>query len=222
MNNDIAPKLEKLKKEKADFLAFQKIEGEVERLRRLLVAYDYMRNKDKLDRSEADLNEKLNARDALEHRLEQLAADLKDIQADVDTIMRRKEAELQKGNKYQELQKEVTNLSNQLTRLNTQRGLLLTSMGEEGKKLAETECSLKQSTSKAQDYQKVAEKLEAAYAKLKKSVGESTDKVKQQEELLQTLSTGISAKEGAGNSFVDQIEGNIVISFCSSYIYHIC
>ena len=45
MENDIAPKLDKLKKEKADFLTFQKIEGELERLRRLMVAYDYMRSK---------------------------------------------------------------------------------------------------------------------------------------------------------------------------------
>jgi hypothetical protein len=45
MENDIAPKLDKLKKEKADFLTFQKIEGELERLRRLLIAYDYMRSK---------------------------------------------------------------------------------------------------------------------------------------------------------------------------------
>jgi structural maintenance of chromosome 2 len=41
MENDIAPKLDKLKKEKSDFMNFQKIEGEVERLRRFLVAYDF-------------------------------------------------------------------------------------------------------------------------------------------------------------------------------------
>jgi len=44
MENDIAPKLEKLKREKADFLTFQKIEGEVERLRQFMIAYDYFKN----------------------------------------------------------------------------------------------------------------------------------------------------------------------------------
>lgn len=41
MEKDIAPKLDRLKKEKADFMNFQKIEGELERLRRFITAYDF-------------------------------------------------------------------------------------------------------------------------------------------------------------------------------------
>ncbi len=44
MENDIAPKLDKLKQEKSDFMRFQKIETEVERLRRLMIAYDFVKS----------------------------------------------------------------------------------------------------------------------------------------------------------------------------------
>lgn len=41
MESDITPKLDQLKKEKSDFINFQKLEGELERLQRLKVAFDY-------------------------------------------------------------------------------------------------------------------------------------------------------------------------------------
>lgn len=157
MDNDIAPKLDKLKKEKADFLTFQKIEGEVERLRRLMVAYDYMKSKvihgcaamaivarivsltnlyipitqEKLNRSESDYADKQSMASALQLRCTDLESAITQIAADIELVLAQKERELKKSGQFQKLQDEVNEMANVLTRVNTQLGLKKRSVEEE-------------------------------------------------------------------------------------------
>lgn len=86
MDKDIAPKLEKLKKEKSDFLQFQKIEGEMERLRRYLVAFDFMKAQQKLNQSVEDLEEKQRVMEELEEKLKSFGKLIKEIQQKMTAV----------------------------------------------------------------------------------------------------------------------------------------
>jgi structural maintenance of chromosome 2 len=55
LQEEIEPKLEKLRNEKRAFLEFQSTQNDLERLTRLVVAYDYVKSKQKLQQSASDL-----------------------------------------------------------------------------------------------------------------------------------------------------------------------
>lgn len=51
------------------------------------------------------------------------------------------------------------------------------------------------------------EKLQAQFDQIKKTHDEKSEKVRKAEELLQTLSTGVSAQEGHENGYMEQLQG---------------
>ena len=52
------------------------------------------------------------------------------------------------------------------------------------------------------------DKIQLAFESAKEDLQQFSEEVKKQEEFLQTVSTGISGKEGRENGYTDQIEGN--------------
>ena len=206
MENDIAPKLDKLKKEKADFMNFQKIEGEVERLRRFMIAYDYMKSVERLAKSEREHQSKVDKIQSLEAQCEELEQSIRDLGEAVDAIVFRKEREMKKSGKFQELQQETNGIANTMTRLNTQHELKLTAIEDEKKQLSQLSDSKKKLGKSLEAGRKSLVDEEKGYQEEKQAVEEETERVKKQEGFLQTLSTGIAASEGQDNGFVEQME----------------
>ncbi|CAJ0904125.1 11006_t:CDS:10 [Entrophospora sp. SA101] len=144
----IEPKLEKLRAEKNSYLEFQKIEVDIERLSRLIIAYEYTQNQERAN-----------------------------------------------GGRLQELENNVTEYSNQMVRINTKYELNKTSIQEETN-----------NKDICLDDRLEYKMHETHYEEAKKIHDQKNKQVCKSEELLQTLSTGVSAQEGQENGYMEQLQ----------------
>ncbi|CAG8465644.1 10085_t:CDS:10, partial [Dentiscutata heterogama] len=203
---EIGPKLDKLRTEKRSYLEFQKTESDIERLTRLVVAYEYTKHQDKLDRSGADLEaKKVKVQELLEFN-ERLKDEITYLEEDIRQTTLNKEKEIGTGDKIQTLENNVTEYSNQIVRINTKCELTKTSITEERKNkdaLLSVKAEIEQNLSqKRKNY----EILQAQFDQIKKDHDEKSEKVRKSDELLQTLSTGVSAQEGHENGYMEQLQ----------------
>ncbi|CAG8742515.1 18492_t:CDS:10, partial [Racocetra fulgida] len=186
---EIGPKLDKLRTEKRSYLEFQKTESDIERLTRLVVAYEYTKHQEKLDRSGADFEaKKVKVQELLEFN-EKLKDEIAYLEEDIRQTTLNKE----------KAKNSITEYSNQIVRINTKCELNKTSITEE-RKNKDTLLSVK--AEKRRNY----EKLQVKFDQIKKTHDEKSEKVRKAEELLQTLSTGVSAQEGHENGYMEQLQ----------------
>ncbi|EON66114.1 hypothetical protein W97_05357 [Coniosporium apollinis CBS 100218] len=206
LRDEIDPKLEKLRNEKRAFLDFQQTQSDLERLTRLVVAHDYVKGKEKLRLSADDLERKKQRALELEESAVRLKNEIGFLQEDVKKVKAARDKELRKGGKFQALEDEVKTQSHEIVRLATIIDLKKTSTTEEVDKRAKLEKSAeelqKQLKEKAKLYDKLQQRYEAAHTEL----AAQTAEVDKQEELLQTLLTGVASKEGQESGYQGQLQ----------------
>ena len=206
LKDEIEPKLEKLRTEKRAFLDFQQTQSDLERLTRLVVAHDYVRNKEKLKQSVADLETKKQKGKALEESATRLKNEIAHLEEDVKNVKAAREKELRKGGKFQALEEEVKAYSHEMVRLATVLDLKNASLSEEQNRRKEIEKSVKELECLAKEKGKIYEKLQAQYDTVKGDLDRQTAEVEKKEELLQTLQTGVASKEGQESGYQGQLQ----------------
>ncbi|RMZ73526.1 putative chromosome segregation cut14 [Pyrenophora seminiperda CCB06] len=206
LRDEIDPKLEKLRTEKRAFLEFQQTQSELERLTKLVVAYDYIRYNERLQQSAEDLEAKKQRARDLEESSVRMKKEIENLQEDIKQTKATREKELRKGGKFQALEEEVKAHSHEIVRLTTVLDLKKTNMEEEAdrekgivKSVKELEKLLEE---KKKTYEKLQEKYQTAHAELAKQ----TEEVEKKEELLQTLQTGVASKEGQEGGYQGQLQ----------------
>ena len=206
LKDEIEPKLEKLRTEKRAFLDFQQTQSDLERLTRLVVAHDYVRNKEKLKQSVADLETKKQKGKELEESATRLKNEIAHLEEDVKNVKAAREKELRKGGKFQALEEEVKAHSHEMVRLATVLDLKNASLSEEQNRGKEIERSVKELECLAREKRKIYEKLQAQYDAVKGDLDRQTAEVEKKEELLQTLQTGVASKEGQESGYQGQLQ----------------
>ena len=131
LKDEIEPKLEKLRTEKRAFLDFQQTQNDLERLTRVVVAHDYIKNQEKLKLSASDLEAKKQRMTDLEKGAERMKTEITNLEEDIKRVKGQRDKELRKGGKAQALEKEVKDHTHEIVRLSTVIELKRTSMGEE-------------------------------------------------------------------------------------------
>ncbi|KAF4964858.1 hypothetical protein FSARC_7249, partial [Fusarium sarcochroum] len=119
LKDEIEPKLEKLRTEKRAFLDFQQTQNDLERLTRVVVAYDYIRYQDSLSQSAADLEGKKQRQRDLEDSAARLRSEISHLEEDVKKVRSQRDKELRKGGKASALEEAAKKHSNELVRLAT-------------------------------------------------------------------------------------------------------
>jgi structural maintenance of chromosome 2 len=145
LQEDIMPKLDKLRGEKRTYLDYQKNESEMERLNRLVVAAEYDRHAKRLDRSNADNDERKARLDELQRLVEEKNAEITAIE-DERHIVTVKKQEQSEGGKLQSLEAAVQEAATSLVRLKTQVDLKNTSIIDEEKNLSALQTTYKEVT----------------------------------------------------------------------------
>jgi len=206
LKDEIEPKLEKLRTEKRAFLDFQQTQNDLERLTRVVVAHDYVKNQEKLKQSAGDLELKKKRAKDLEDNAVRLKNEIENLAEDLKRVKAQREKELKKGGRAQALEEQVKKHSNELVRLSTVMDLKKSSMAEEKerkstilKTVSELETLLKQKM-------KVYEKIQAQYDKAKEELEKQNEEAETKEELLQTLQTGVASKEGQESGYQGQLQ----------------
>ena len=206
LKEEIEPKLEKLRTEKRAFLDYQQVQSDLERLTRLVVAHDYMRNKEKLKQSGSDLEAKKHKVRELEKGAEQMRKEIVNLEEDIKKVKAAREKELRKGGKFQALEEEVKAHSHETVRLQTQSELKQASMKEEQERRKGFQKSVKELEAQVKEKRKIYDKFQAQYDKAKAELDSQNAEIEKKEELLQTLQTGVASKEGQESGYQGQLQ----------------
>lgn len=206
LQEEIEPKLEKLRGEKRAFLDFQQTQNDLERLTRLVVAHDYLRGKEKLAHAADELEAKKRRREELERNAEKLKSEIAHIEEDVQRTKAVREKELRKGGKFQALEAQVKSHSHELVRLSTVLDLKQTSTTEETSKRKAVEKTVKEMEALLKEKSKIYEEVQARYESAKAEVDAQSAEVEKKEDLLQTLQTGVASKEGTESGYQGQLQ----------------
>ncbi|KAH0531881.1 hypothetical protein TsFJ059_000654 [Trichoderma semiorbis] len=206
LREEIEPKLEKLRGEKRAFLDFQQTQNDLERLSRVVVAYDYTKCQEKLKQSAADLEAKKQRHSGLESSAARLRNEISNLEEDVKKIRSQRDKELRKGGKAQGLEDTVKKHANELVRLSTVMDLKHSSLNEEEEKKAAVEKTVAELETTLQVKTATFDNVKAKYEKAKDDLAKQSKEAESKEELLQTLQTGIASREGQENGYQGQLQ----------------
>ncbi|KAJ2381138.1 Structural maintenance of chromosomes protein 2, partial [Coemansia sp. RSA 2559] len=203
---EITPKLDKLRQEKQAYLEYQKVEIELDRLRRLVVAYDYTKHEESINNGTQTLSESRSHVERLTTQIETLKADLGGIAKNRANIEEACKSEMSKNGEFKALQAQVDELSKELVRIKTQSDLKAASASEE------RDAKAKILESKGKYEKELAKRIKdfdrqtAKYAAEKLQYDDKVKDVSQLEELLQSLTTGVASDEGREGGFMQQLQ----------------
>ncbi|PNP52046.1 hypothetical protein THARTR1_07255 [Trichoderma harzianum] len=206
LRDEIEPKLEKLRGEKRAFLDFQQTQNDLERLSRVVVAYDYTKCQEKLKQSAADLEAKKQRHNGLESSAARLRNEISHLEEDVKKIRSQRDKELRKGGKAQGLEDTVKKHANELVRLTTVMDLKHSSLNEEEEKKAAVEKTVAELETTLKVKTATFDNVKAKYEKAKDDLAKQSKEAESKEELLQTLQTGIASREGQENGYQGQLQ----------------
>lgn len=205
LKEEIEPKLDKLRTEKRAFLDFQQTQNDLERLTRVVVAHDYVKNQERLTNSAADLEAKRQRVADLETGAEKLQNEIANLDEDIERVKAQRDREMRKGGKAQALEKQVKERNHEIVRLTTVLELKQTSMAEEKERQVGAQKSVKDLEKQLAEKTKVYEELQAQYDQAKEELEKQAAEVETKEELLQTLQTGVASKEGQESGYQGQL-----------------
>ncbi|KAL8959882.1 MAG: hypothetical protein Q9193_003323 [Seirophora villosa] len=206
LREEIEPKLEKLRTEKRAFLDFQQTQSDLERLTRLVVAHDYLRNKEKLNNSVNDLETKKQRTLDLEESAKRLKSEIGHLEEDAKKVKAARDKEMRKGGKFQALEEEVKTQSHEAVRLATLFDLKQASIKEERDRRTGIQKSVAELEAQLKVKNKALEKIQTKYDAAKSDLDKQTEDVGKKEELLQTLQTGVASKEGQESGYQGQLQ----------------
>ena len=206
LREEIEPKLEKLRTEKRAFLDFQQTQSDLERLTRLVVAHDYLKNKEKLKQSAADLEAKKQRATDLDDSAKRLKTEISNLDEDMKKVKNAREKELRKGGKFQALEEAVKTHSHEAVRLITLFDLKQATISEEQERRKSFQKAVKELEAQVKEKTKLYDKLQSQYDAAKVDLDKQTVEVESKEELLQTLQTGVASKEGQESGYQGQLQ----------------
>lgn len=205
LKEEIEPKLDKLRNEKRAFLEFQSTQSDLERLTKLVVAYDYVKSKQKMEQSAQDLAEKKLRATQLEENAEKLQREIVVLEEDAKKVRAARDKELRKGGKFAELEAAVKTYSEDIVRLDTKVEIASTSVKEEQERLQKAQAAVKELEKQLKQKTAAHEKLQTHFEQSNKELEEQKAEVEKKEELLQTLQTGISSNAGSDGGYAGQL-----------------
>jgi structural maintenance of chromosome 2 len=196
LKEEIEPKLEKLRGEKRAWLDYQKTQGELERLTRVVVAADYVKAGEKA-RSAGDEHDTKRAKmQHLEDNADKLKREIENIEQDIVRVRATREKELRKGGRFQALEEQVKEHSHELVRLSTVLDLKQSSVAEEEQRRKEVAKSVKDLEKQLKEKKAAYDKLQVQFDGSKAQLDSQAAEVEQKEELLSTLQGQESGYQG--------------------------
>ena len=143
LREEIVPKLDKLREEKRAFLEFQKKSSELERLTRLVIAYDFItlsarstKSLEVITSNEQAVKEAKSAKGRMEGEISRM-------EKDVGEINKRREEEMAKGGKIGLLETEQKELARELAKSKARVEIIESTIVEEEKRVSDLEANAK-------------------------------------------------------------------------------
>lgn len=205
LREEIGPKLDKLRGEKRAWLDYQKTQGELEKLTRVVVAADYVKAGQVRKIKEEEHQAKRVKIDQFAENARKVTREIEHIENDIQRVRGLRDKEMRKGGRFQALDDRVKTLSHELVRLSTVLELKKGSLTEEEQNKENVLRSLKSLERTAAEHHKTYQKLQTQYETTKADLNTQSLDVEKKEELLSTLQTGIASREGQTSGYQGQM-----------------
>ncbi|GJE94134.1 condensin complex subunit SMC2 [Phanerochaete sordida] len=205
--DEITPKLDRLREEKRAYLQWQKAIQELERVGRVLRAWEWTDFNQRAEKKEQEIANAQNNAKKLGKLQERLQKEIEANDKEVAKVVKQRDAELQKGGKFKKLEEAVSELGKTLVKTKTQIDIKTSSIAdEEGKvqalvdALAEAEQALKEKRKQVSEFELSHGAVKDKHATLQAALTNA-------EELLQTLLTGLSSSNTgqSGGGYMGQL-----------------
>lgn len=206
LNEEIEPKLEKLRQEKRIFLEFQQVQTDLENISRIIAANDYLKYSNKFDEHSNLLNERETIMTNLNSSLKKLINETKNLNHDLSQVKAQRETEMKHDGKIKELESLENNLTDEITRLTTTKDITNDNLKDEVKKLNKSKQVATNIEKSLENNDDIYSKVERDYQTSKQNLQELKVEFNKKEELLSTLSTGVSSKGNTDGGYMAQLK----------------
>ena len=209
LNEEIIPRLDKLRSEKSAFLSFQKACAELERLEKIVIAHDWCYHERGASNSEMEIRRIIESNDQLKRDIEKWKDDKEMYENKIDDIRKKQQKELAKDGKLAELDRNVKQLSTELVKSRAQFDIKKENIEEEKKNVENLKNTIKNYESSYNQKEESTNAISDEFKGVDEAYKNSSDELTRAEELLQTLLTGLasSSKDDTGaGGFLGQIQ----------------
>ncbi|KAJ2912285.1 hypothetical protein MD484_g8133, partial [Candolleomyces efflorescens] len=205
LENEIKPKLEKLRNEKRKFLEYTKAVKELEHIARTRRAYEWTESQRSLATKDKEIGKKQAEIEGYEQGKRDAQKELKASEKAHADVTARRNKEIAKGGKLKQLQDQVDNLDKVVVKYTTQADLKGKTVAEEKEKSKELEEDLERLNQDVNEKQVHVDALEKAYQEVRDEHTRLEEKYKSDEALLQTLLTGLGGTNNSGGGYMGQL-----------------
>ncbi|KAG6841176.1 hypothetical protein C0991_001101 [Blastosporella zonata] len=207
LHEEINPKLNKLREEKRSFLEYQKSISELEKIGRVLRAWEWMDGHEKVTRKEQEIHDKTSEKEAVEKKMKKARREIEAAEKDVEAVTRKRDAEIAKGGKMKKLEEEVQELGKAVYKIKTQVEIKEGAIKDEETSIATRTNELQELQTSLTEKQTQLETLNASFKTVNDQHTASANKLTTAEELLQTLLTGLSSGNAntSGGGYMGQL-----------------
>jgi structural maintenance of chromosome 2 len=131
LEEEITPKLEKLRLEKRSFLEYRKSVSELEKIARVLRAWEWTKGKERVSGKDAEIEAKNAEIEDIRRNKKRAIKEIEAAEKDVVDVTKKRDAEMSKGGKMKKLEEEVDNLGKNLVKIKTQAALKQSTIKDE-------------------------------------------------------------------------------------------
>lgn len=135
LEEEITPKLNRLREQKRSYLTYQKTTSELERLARFLRAYDWTEASARVQRKDEAVRERKAAVEEARRDVEERTREGAEAEKERTRIEKKRDRELAKGGKLKALEEEANAFVKELARLGTQAEIKEGTIEDEKKKV---------------------------------------------------------------------------------------
>lgn len=194
LEEEITPKLDRLREEKRAYLEYQRASTELERLTKLAKAFEWKQLHARHAERANVVEEQAKQITAKEEEEASLKHQIIEIEKEVEEIEKRKERDTTKGGKLQGLVEQSKRLAHDVVKEKTLVDLKVASIEEEQAKSQSDEEALHALYQVRDEKTEELKGLSESFGRLKTEYDQANDALTKEDELLQTLLTGMASK----------------------------
>ncbi|KAH8835809.1 hypothetical protein DL96DRAFT_89837 [Flagelloscypha sp. PMI_526] len=207
LEEEVTPKINKRRKQRDEFLEFQKAASELEKLGQMLTAYEWHQASGKVAAKESDIKAKKATIKEKQADIEKTRAEMKVIEKEIKEVEKRKEAEMKKGGKLAKLRAEQEKLAAAVKELKAQADLKAKDIKNEMGQVNGLESDVAEQQRLLDAKTQEIGKLTASSEQLQQIHATMDEKLQSNEALLQTLLTGVTdTKKNSSGGYIGALQ----------------
>ena len=192
LQEEITPKLDRLREEKRAFLEYQKAETELERLSRLARAYEWTTTHERLaDRLHRGVEHARAQRDEHAAHIETWRRQIASLDAELEALEARRVGSAQDADALARSKA----LAHELVEATAQRDFRESARADEAQRVADEAAALEAATADSDAHVRALDELRAAFHAFKEEHDAGAARLAEHESLLQSLLTGLSGND---------------------------